>query len=231
MPRPASRRCSEEPTLSSRTSSKRSRRRTRSFLALSPAGLMARIAADLRLPYCTGDYLEDAPLVDSGPMAETSLDPSTPACRLNAAAAVIGPATVSALFDQFIAIDDQLKALSRYHQDLSNAHSRLRGAIAATRQEVFVPVLAARAQTDNPRRIGLMADLLARHGGDSGDSKPPIGTAHRATLRISVEGWIATLRAAPSPVRHASSEVVRAAARLAGRKLGRTSTPPFWSAT
>lgn len=183
------------------------------------AGLMARVAADLPLPYRAGDYLKNAALVDSGPVATAALDPSTPERRLNAAAAVIGPVTVSALFDQLFTVDDQMRALGRYDQQLSNAHSRLVVAITATRQDVFVQVLAARAQTDNPRHIGLMADLLARYGRNGGDSKSPIGAAHRAPLRAIIEGWIATLRRAPNPVRYTSSEVARAAERLADPNL------------
>jgi hypothetical protein len=131
----------------------------------------------------------------------------------------VGFATVSALFDQFMAIDDQLHALSRYDEHLSNAHYRLVGVIAATRQDVFVQVLATRAQTDNPRRIGSMADLVARHGGNIGSSNPPYEASNRAILRAVIEGWIAALQVAGNPVRHASSEVARAAARLADASL------------
>lgn len=183
------------------------------------AALMARMAVNLPLPYRAGDYLKEASLVDSGPVAEAVLDPSTPERCLNAAAAVIGPVTVSALFDQLFAVDDQVSAMGRYDQQFSNAHSRLMGAIAATRQDVFVEVLAGRAQTDDPRHIGLMADLLARHGRNGGDSKPPIGAAHRAPLRAIIDGWIATLRRAPDPVRHTSLQVARAAGRLADASL------------
>jgi hypothetical protein len=189
------------------------------FPTATAVGLMARMAADLPLPHHAGDYLKNVPLVDSGPVAEAALDPSTAERRLNAAAAVIGPATVSALFDQLLALDDQLQSLGRYDEQLSNAHSRLVGAIAATRQDVFVSVLVAKAVTDNPRRIGLLADLLARHGGESGNSKPPIACAHRAALRATIERWIATLRAAPDPSRYTSSEVARATERLADESL------------
>ena len=184
------------------------------------AGLIARIASDLPLPYRIGDYLKDAPIIDSGPVADVALDPSTPERRLSAAAAVIGPVTVSALFDQLFAIDDQMDALGpRNDQRIWNAKKRLDGAIAATRQDVFVPVLLARAQTSNPRRIGLLADLLARHGGDDGSSRLPINITHRASLRSAIDHWIATLLAEPNTVRHASSEVARAAERLADANL------------
>ena len=139
------------------------------FPSAIATGLMARIVADLPLPYRVGDYLRNAPMVDSGPVAAAALDPSTPERRLNSAAAVVGPVTISALFDQLLVVDDQVRALGHYDQQLSSAHSRLVGAITSSWQNVFVQVLGAKAQTDNPRHIGLMADLLARHGREGGD--------------------------------------------------------------
>ncbi|MGD1038118.1 MAG: hypothetical protein ABR878_13255 [Roseiarcus sp.] len=183
------------------------------------AGLVERIAANLPLPYRASDYLKEAPLLDTGPVAEAALDPSTPEHRLNAAAAVIGPVTVTALFEQLFAIDDQLRASDRYDQRLRNAHDRLVGALSLTRQDVFVPVLVAKAQTGDPQRIGLLADVLARHGGNNGDSKPPINAVHRADLHAIVEGWTETLRTAPQPARHAASEVASAIGRLADAEL------------
>lgn len=183
------------------------------------AGLIARIGANLPLPYRTEDYLKDAQLLDTGPVAEAAREPSTPERRLNAAAAVIGPATVAELFDQLFAIDDQMKVLDRYEQQLSNAHNRLVSALSATQQNAFIPTLITKAQTKDPRRIGLLADVLARHGGNNGDLKPPIGVAHLAALRAVVEDWITILQTTPQPARYASSEVARAAGRLANAEL------------
>jgi hypothetical protein len=183
------------------------------------AALMERIAADLPLPYRTADYLKDPPPVDSGPVAEAALDPSAPKRRLNAAAAVVGPATLSSLFDQLFTLSDQMHALGRHDEQLSNAHSRLTDAIAATRQDVFVPVLVAKAEIDDPRRIGLLADLLARHGGNPGNSRPPIASPHRAALSATINGWINILLATPDPFRYVSSEVARATERLADSSL------------
>ncbi len=183
------------------------------------AGLVARIAADLRLPYRVGDYLKVAPLLDSGPVAENALDPSTSERRLNAAAAVIGPVTVAALFNQLLAIDSQLQALGHYDKQLSDAHYRLVNALSATRQEAFVPVLIANAQSSDPRRIGLLADVLARHGSNNGDSKPPFDAVHRPGLRDVVQAWMDTLSTVQHPARQAASEVARAGGRLADAAL------------
>ena len=127
---------------------------------------------------------------------------------------MIGPVTVAALFGQLFAIDDQLRAVDRYDQRLQDAHDRLVGALSLTRQDAFVPVLVANARTDDPQRVGLLAHLLARHGGDSGNSNPPINAVHRADLHAVVERWTETLRMAPQPARHAASEVASAVGRL-----------------
>jgi hypothetical protein len=183
------------------------------------AGLMSRIEAGLPMPFGFNAFLKDVDPVDSGPVAEVALDPSTSERRLNEAAAVIGPGTVSVLFDQFFAIDDRLQASGINDERLRSASSRLRKAIGATRLDVFVEVLAARARTDNPHHIGLMADLFARHGSGAGDRMPPIAAVHGAMLRTIIDGWIKTLLAAPHPVRYASSEVASAAERLADATL------------
>jgi len=195
------------------------RRAYEEFPRALAAALTARLAGGQSLPHRAGAYLKGAPMVDDGPLADAVLDPSTPARRLHAAAAVVGPATVSALFDQLFALDDQVRAGGRYDQSLSDAHARLESALTATRQDVFVRVLAARGRTDNPRHIGLMADLLARHGHEGGDSVPPIAAAHRDAVRVVVEAWIAALLRAPEPVRRVSADVARAAGRLADASL------------
>jgi hypothetical protein len=182
-------------------------------------GLVVRVAADLPLPFDAGRYLEHAALADDGPVATAALNPGTPQLRLNAAAAVIGPKTVSALLDQLVAIDDRLAAGGHYDQTAGAARQRLIGAITSSREGVFVPVLLARGQTEDPRQIGLMADLLARHGDSDVEARPPIDEAHRAPLRAVVGGWIEALLRSPVPVRYFSAEVARAAGRLADPAL------------
>jgi hypothetical protein len=182
-------------------------------------GLVTRVAADLPLPFDAGHYLEHAALVDDGPVAAAALDPTTPQLRLNAAVAVLGPKTVSALFDQLVAIDDRLAADGRYDQAAGDARQRLIGAITSTREEVFLQVLVARGQTEEPRHIGLMADLLARHGGSDVESRPPIDEAHRTPLRSVVGDWIEALLRSPVPVRYFSADVARAVGRLADPAL------------
>lgn len=183
------------------------------------AGLVARIAANLPLPYRVGDYLKDAPVLDSGPVADAVLDPSTPEAQLNAAAAVVGTATVAALLKQLFVIDSQIQALGSYDKQLSDAHHRIVHALSATRQDAIVPALIANGRTSDPQRIGLLADVLARYGDKSGNSSPPFDIAHQIDLRDLVEAWIDTLRSAQQPARREAANVARAAARLADASL------------
>jgi hypothetical protein len=182
------------------------------------AGLVLRIIADLTLPHRVADYLVAAPLIDAGPVADVALEPSTPKRRLNAAAAVIGPITAAKLFDQLATIDEQQQTLG-YYETLLNGYHRLVAALTATRQEVFVRVALNKGQTNNPRHIGILSDLLARHGRNFGDEIPPFDATHRVGLRALVEGWMEALCLAPEPQRHAASEIARAAERLANADL------------
>lgn len=182
------------------------------------AGLVARIAADLPLPYHIEDYLNETPLIDTGPVAEAAFDPLTSGRRLNAAAAVIGPVTIAVLFDQLFVIDSQLEALlGRYDEPLSKAYNRLVDALSSTRQNVFAQVLVSKSEEANYRRIGLLADVLARHGG--GDTKPPFDDEHRSNLSLVVGTWMDTLQAMPQLPRNVASEVARAAERVADAAL------------
>ncbi len=183
------------------------------------AGLVARIAADLPLPYHIEDYLTETPLIDTGPVAEAAVDPLTSGRRLNAAAAVIGPDTIAALFDQLFVTDSQLEMLGRYDEQLSKAHHRLVGALSGTRQNVFAQVLVSKSEGANYRRIGLLADVLARHGRGDGDTKLPFDDEPRSNLSRVVGAWIDALLAAPQLPRNVASEVARAAERVADAEL------------
>jgi hypothetical protein len=183
------------------------------------AGLVARIVADLPLPFRIEDYLDQTPLIDSGPVAEAAIDPLTAERRLNAAAAVIGPVTIAALFDQLFVIDSQVEVLGRYDEVLSKAHHRLVGALSGTRQNVFAQVLVSKSEEANYRRIGLLADVLARHGPGGGDTKPPFDNESRSNLSRVVVTWMETLLAAPQLPRNVASEVARAAERVADAEL------------
>ena len=182
------------------------------------SGLLDRITRGLPLPYRAGDYLHEGPAVETGPIADAVLSPSTPDPILNAAAAAVGPAVVSSLFDQFIAVDEQIKVLGRYDEALSKAHFRLVGALTATRETSFVPTLIDKGKTSDPRRIGLLADVLARFD-ERGDKRSPIDAAHRPGLRALVLSWIESLLAAAEPARHDASKVAGAAGRLADPAL------------
>jgi len=183
------------------------------------AGLVARVVADLPLPFRIEDYLDQTPLIDSGPFAEAAIDPLTSERRLNAAAAVIGPVTIAALFDQLFAIDSQVEVLGRYDEVLSKAHHRLVGALSGTRQNVFAQVLVSKSEEANYRRIGLLADVLARHGRGGGDAKPPFDNESRSNLSRVIGTWIDALLAAPQLPRNVASEVARAAERVADAEL------------
>ena len=182
------------------------------------AGLMVRLAEDLPLPYGAGRFLKNAALVDEGSIAAAVLDPATGKQRLEAAAAMVGPRMVGRLFEELFAIDARIEAAGRPNEELRTARWRLADAIALTRQEAFIEVLLAQGRTENPDRIAVLADLLARHGQKGAGEQPAI-MVRREAVRDMLAGWMAALAAAPVPNRNACSEVARAAERLADAAL------------
>jgi hypothetical protein len=182
------------------------------------AGLMTRLVENRPLPYGARRFLKDAALVDEGPIAAAALDPTTGRQRLQAAAAVIGPMTVGQLLEELFVIDARIEAAGRANEELRTARWRLSDAIALTRQDAFIEVLLAQGRTENPHRIAVLADLLARNGREGGGEQPGI-MVRREAVREMLAGWMATIVAAPAPHRYASSEVARAAERLADAAL------------
>ena len=130
-----------------------------------------------------------------------------------------GAKTVDALFDELFSSDAQIQAKPSNLTQLWDQHRRIVDALAATRQDVFWPILIAKGQTTDSRRIGLLADLLVCHGRESGGNKSPISTAYHLELRDLIERWIETLCSANPLDRSAASEVASAAGRLADASL------------
>jgi hypothetical protein len=82
-----------------------------------------------------------------------------------AAIAVIGPKTVGTLIDEFLVLDARLRAADQQASEAErNEYRRLIDNIAAARPASFAEAFIARAITNDPVKIGELADLFARHG-------------------------------------------------------------------
>ena len=180
--------------------------------------MIARIGAGLELPYGSKEYLAQIDAIDDGPVAAATLDPATPERVARAAASIIGPKTVGSLIDQFLALNARLGARQASEGDRKEYH-RLMDSIMASRQASFVEAFIARANTNDPVVIDLLADLFARHGRDDADQTRGMTQLDRNRLAPIVSQWIVVLLTSPTANRHQMSNVARVVERLGDPQL------------
>ncbi len=180
--------------------------------------MVARIAAGLELPYGANEYLARVDAIDNGPVATAAIDPKTPERVARAAASVVGPKTVGALIDQFLAFDAQ-RNKQQLSEDDRKEYQRLVDAIRASRQASFVEAFIGRANTNEPTVIDRLAGLFAGHGRDDGERDRSLSQSDRDRLSPIVRQWIDTLLTSPTANRHQMSNVTRVVGRLGDPQL------------
>ncbi|WP_156917568.1 NACHT domain-containing protein [Salinarimonas rosea] len=174
--------------------------------------LAVRLANGFSIPYRVRDFLNDATTVETGQIAELVLDLSSDPRRSEAAACMVGAAVVDRLVERLIITRQE--ALSRGRADAARyAEERaLIDRIAQTRDDAFFPVILELAEDDDLVRIGVVSELVARHGCD-GESCRPIPDLYQALLRMKLERWAELLTKSPGP-RHLAANLARAVGRL-----------------
>jgi hypothetical protein len=177
--------------------------------------LARRTAGGLELPFRAKELLKELDSVDEGPLVAIALDKATPARIAHAALTLVGPETVGVVIDQFFAMaDDRERAGGRWGQAESAEYSRLRDAIAATRQDSFLAALLKRAGSDQPQRIQLLSDLLASHGRLDEEKRMTVPDSVRPQVVNAIESWITTLMKSAEATRHQRAVVTRAISRF-----------------
>jgi hypothetical protein len=182
--------------------------------------LLHRLEHGLDLPYRADVMMEAAPVVEAGPIVARALEVRPRAGPLGPEFAVLGPNVVGGMIDQLLALDEAyVQGNYQWTQAQGNESLHLREAIAATRLSSFIPALLERAQSEDPRKIALLADLVARRGpldeGERLDAPLPV----RETLVQLVLRWMPILLHSAEATRHDMSEVARAVARLGDARL------------
>jgi len=175
--------------------------------------LFNRIQAGLPLPRGIADLISDLPPVDEGPMAAAVLDNTAPGPLDPLAPRLIGPKTIGKVIDKLFGLEAKGHAADWHDEPTRKEYWRLKDVLAGTRLVPFVEALVKRTECDDPHRIQLMADLLARHG------KPAQENLHfpegfRQPLAEAIQHWISILLPSPEANRHQLADVARAVERV-----------------
>ena len=174
-----------------------------------------RLSEGLDLPYNAAEFLESAEPIDEGSIVDMIVDGQLSERTAREACSVLGPIAVGRLIDRFLDLSQEFE---RNRHSVGDAEReefwRMRNAIRASRQASFFCALVERAATDQPKRIRLMAGLLAQHGGPDNKDPLEIGPEGRDALVSMLLHWIAVMLTSPDANRHQFADVVGAAGRL-----------------
>lgn len=180
------------------------------------AGMLQRIVAGLELPFRAYELLKNTTAVDDGPIADAALNKATPEHRENPAWSVVGPVTLGKMMDALFALDDEYHANDRQlAEPARKEYQRLKDAITSSRETSFLAALLERANTDNPHRIELMADLVSRHGKKDEKKRFKVSEDIEKQLVAMLEHWVEIMLSSQEATRHQASYVVRAIERQA----------------
>lgn len=177
--------------------------------------LVSRLGQGLELPFRAEELLANAPLIDEGPIAAAALDGTTPERLTRPISKIIGSATVGRLMDQFFALYEKFQDDRAAVSDADRKeYYRLKDSIVRSRDDAFLGAFYERAATDDPQRISLLGDILARRAPGDTSERLSVADEHRERLASIVDGWIATMLGSTDSNRHQFVEVVRAAGRV-----------------
>jgi hypothetical protein len=192
----------------------------KAYPAETALALLDRLERGLDLPYRAEEMLEAAPAVEAGPIVERALEVRTNAQPMPPEFAVLGPTIVRQMIDRLFALDEEyVRANFQWTQPQGNEVLHLKDAIPAARLSSFMAAFLERANTEEPRKIARLADLLALRGRGDERDQPEFSPALRETLVQQLLHWLDILLHSREATRHDMAEVTRAVATLGDARL------------
>lgn len=182
--------------------------------------LVHRLEAGLEIPFRSEELLRTREFaVDDGPIAAAVFKPVERDPVAGAAASVIGPKTIGSLIDRVVEIDEKARAAGKWDDALRAEYHALLGRISSTGMNAFVDAVLARAETRDVSKIGLLADIFARHGRDDFDNPLRLSGARQEQMNSALERWADALVSSAESTRSQLANVARAIERLPAPNL------------
>jgi hypothetical protein len=187
------------------------------------SALIHRLDAGMEIPFHSEELLKTRGIsIDDGPLTAMVMNAGERDRVAAAAACVIGPKTIGNLIDRLMKIDEKAQATGKWDEASGREYHELLGRISSTGLNAFADALLSRSETKDPRKIGLLADVFARH--DKGDSENVLrlDDERHARMVSTVERWADALLALRESTRSQLANVARAIERLADSSLVQT---------
>ena len=182
--------------------------------------LLHRLQAELEVPFRSDEILRMSDLaIDDGPLVDFVMGEREPRSVAGASMGILGPNTVGKLIDKLIGMKAKLgKPEHSADRQLAERYHDLLDSISRTRPSSFVKAILERSSTVVPEEIGVLADLISRHGKSADETGQTDSTVY-AELIAAVGRWAEVLLASPSSSRSQLASVATAIGRLSAREL------------
>jgi cytochrome c553 len=184
------------------------------------SALIHRLEAGMEIPFRSEDLLRaKGYALDDGPLVAAVFKPVERDRVAAAAANVIGPKTIGNLIDRLMEIEEKARSAGKWDDALRTEYHTLFGRISSTGLNAFVDAILSRSDTKDPGKIGLLAEIFARHGRDDSDNALRLSGERHVQMMLAVEQWADALLSSAESTRSQLANVARAIERLSDPKL------------
>lgn len=177
------------------------------------SGLVRRIEQGLEIPFRAHLLVQEQHIVTdeepiNGMVNDATLDENV---RRNAAS-IAGPVSIGRLIDAQLELDARAASDTAARRPLAEQQRFLEGLVITAPYSSLVAAVLARADTTDPRRIAMFADLLASHRGQDSAIRPPaiLEDAQKRQLVDTLLRWVPTMVDASDSTRAELAELARA---------------------
>jgi hypothetical protein len=183
--------------------------------------LLHRLESSLEIPFRSEELLAATEaIVDDGPLTELVLRPDATQRLAVDACGILGPKTVGRLIDVFRGLDAEIKAAGTQITDpMRERYHHMMDRISMTNATAFITAVLERCGTDRSEEVGLLAELISRHGKRDDGPRLQIPAWLRQNLIAVVGKWGDMLISSTSSTRSQLANVARVVERLAAPEL------------
>jgi hypothetical protein len=177
------------------------------------SALVRRIEQGLEIPFRAHLLVQEQHIVtDEDPILSMVNDAALDEKIRTNAASIAGPVSIGRLIDAQLELDARAASDPEVRRPLAEQQRFLEGLVVTAPYSSLVAAVLARADTTDPRRIALFAELLASHRGQDSAIRPPaiLEDAQKTQLVDTLLRWVPTMVDASHSTRAELAELARA---------------------
>lgn len=192
------------------------------YPSIVASALVRRIEQGLEIPFRALLLLQEQHIVtDEDPIRSMVNNAALDEKIRTNAASIIGPVSIGRLIDAQLELDAPAASDPAARRPLAEQQRFLEGLVITAPYSSLVAAVLARADTTDPRRIALFAELLASHRGQDSVIRPPaiLEEEQKTQLVDTLLRWVPTMVDAADSTRAELAELARAIGSVGDARL------------